>query len=187
MSIRATSRLWRRPWAQTIRQRALRSPPRTLAQDPYAFFTKRPRLPAQGCDRTIARLRDAPASRTACPRRRHELNRQREHTVESLWTPALISSTAPEGRTWTGSMRPLASGLQYGCRMRRLDCSILHHVLPANRDKTKSRRADSNRLPLLITSDRSGVAGVCRGLQIRISKRHSLLWVAACCTAFRSQ
>src|SRR5918993_3647256 len=152
MSIRATSRLWRRPWAQTIRQRALRSPPRTLAQDPYAFFTKRPRLPAQGCDRTIARLRDAPASRTACPRRGHELNRQREHTVESLWTPALISSTAPEGKTWTGSMRPLASGLQYGCRMRRLDCSVLHNVLPANRDKTKSRRADSNRLPLLITS-----------------------------------
>src|SRR5919107_5005773 len=68
MSIRATSRLWRRPWAQTIRQRALRSPPRTLAQDPYAFFTKRPRLPAQGGDRTIARFCDAPASRTACPR-----------------------------------------------------------------------------------------------------------------------
>jgi hypothetical protein len=37
MSIRATSRLWRRPWAQTIGQRALRSPPRTLAQDPYAL------------------------------------------------------------------------------------------------------------------------------------------------------
>ena len=32
--------------------------------------------------------------------------------------------------------------------------------------KKKSRRADSNRLPLLITSDRSGVAGVCRGLQM---------------------
>src|SRR5829696_7275794 len=28
------------------------------------------------------------------------------------------------------------------------------------------RRADSNRLPLLITSDQSGVAGVCAGLQI---------------------
>ena len=67
MSIRATSRLWRRPWAQTIRQRALRSPPRTLAQDLYAFFTKRPRLPAQGSNPTIARFRNAPASRTACP------------------------------------------------------------------------------------------------------------------------
>jgi hypothetical protein len=32
--------------------------------------------------------------------------------------------------------------------------------------KTKSRRADSNRLPLLITSDHSGVAGGCTGLQI---------------------
>jgi hypothetical protein len=30
----------------------------------------------------------------------------------------------------------------------------------------ESRRADSNRLPLLITSDRSYVAGVCTGLQI---------------------
>src|SRR5918998_1010419 len=30
----------------------------------------------------------------------------------------------------------------------------------------ESRRADSNRLPLLITSDRSCVAGVCRGMQI---------------------
>src|SRR5215216_3779556 len=30
----------------------------------------------------------------------------------------------------------------------------------------KSRRADSNRLPLLITSDHSGVAGVCTGLQM---------------------
>jgi hypothetical protein len=32
--------------------------------------------------------------------------------------------------------------------------------------KKESRRADSNRLPLLITSDHSGVAGVCRGLQM---------------------
>ena len=31
--------------------------------------------------------------------------------------------------------------------------------------KIESRRADSNRLPLLITSDHSRVAGVCRGLQ----------------------
>jgi hypothetical protein len=37
---------------------------------------------------------------------------------------------------------------------------------PANRLTTESRRADSNRLLLLITSDHSGVAGVCRGLQI---------------------
>src|ERR687890_1527096 len=32
--------------------------------------------------------------------------------------------------------------------------------------ENESRRADSNRLPLLITSDNSRVAGVCRGLQI---------------------
>ena len=46
-----------------------------------------------------------------------------------------------------------------------------------------SRRADSNRLPLLITSVRSGVAGVCRGLQI------PHIWAtfsaAACCLLHR--
>jgi hypothetical protein len=47
----------------------------------------------------------------------------------------------------------------------------------------KSRRADSNRLPLLITSDRSAVAGVCTGLQIRISKR--LFSAAGCCVLQR--
>jgi len=39
-------------------------------------------------------------------------------------------------------------------------------VFPANLYKIESRRADSNRLPLLITSDRSCVAGVCRRLQM---------------------
>jgi hypothetical protein len=38
-------------------------------------------------------------------------------------------------------------------------------VLPANRDKTKSRRADSNRLLLLITSETRGVSVPCRELQ----------------------
>jgi hypothetical protein len=61
--------------------------------------------------------------------------------------------------------RPVLNGLQYGCGMARPDCFAVPHVLPANRNKTKSRRADSNRLALLITSDRSCVAGVCRGLQ----------------------
>src|SRR5918997_3349059 len=37
------------------------------------------------------------------------------------------------------------------------------------------------------TSDNSGVAGVCSGLQSRISKRLSLLRVAACCTVLRSR
>src|SRR5688572_26850396 len=44
--------------------------------------------------------------------------------------------------------------------------SIGHPVFPANRLTTESRRADSNRRPLLITSDHSGVAVACRGLQI---------------------
>jgi len=34
--------------------------------------------------------------------------------------------------------------------------------------KIESRRADSNRFPLLITSDASSVAGVCRELQIAL-------------------
>src|ERR671911_2698707 len=37
------------------------------------------------------------------------------------------------------------------------------------------------------TSDNSGVAGVCSGLQSRISKRLSILRVAACCTVLRSR
>jgi hypothetical protein len=44
-----------------------------------------------------------------------------------------------------GSGEPLADGLQYGCGIARLDRSALPHVLPANRDKIESRRADSNR------------------------------------------
>ena len=47
-----------------------------------------------------------------------------------------------------------------------LDPTLCLHVLLANRNKRESRRADSNRWPNLITSDHSGVAGVCRGLQI---------------------
>jgi hypothetical protein len=60
--------------------------------------------------------------------------------------------------------RPVLNGLQYGCGMARPDCSVALHVLPANRNKTKSRRADSNRGPNLITSVRSVVAERCTGL-----------------------
>jgi hypothetical protein len=42
----------------------------------------------------------------------------------------------------------------------------LLEVVPQFLKKIRSRRADSNRLPLLITSDHSGVAGVFRGLQM---------------------
>ena len=52
----------------------------------------------------------------------------------------------------------------------------------------KSRRADSYRLPLLqlrvITQALQGFAGGCKS---RISKRLSLLWLAACCTVLRSR
>ena len=60
-------------------------------------------------------------------------------------------------------------GLQYGCstcdskRRQVPDRSLIH---PANRWKRESRRADSNRFAAPGTSDRSGVAGVCSGLQM---------------------
>ena len=54
--------------------------------------------------------------------------------------------------------------------------------------KLESRRADSNRLPLLqlrvITQALQGCAEGCRS---RVSKRLSLHWVAACCTVLRSR
>jgi hypothetical protein len=39
-------------------------------------------------------------------------------------------------------------------------------VFGLDKGKKESRRADSNRLPLLITSDNSCLAGDCAGLQI---------------------
>jgi hypothetical protein len=45
--------------------------------------------------------------------------------------------------------RPVLNGLQYGCGMARPDCSVALHVLPGNPNKIESRRADSNRSPLL--------------------------------------
>src|SRR5919112_3859991 len=61
-------------------------------------------------------------------------------------------------------------------------------VLPANLGKIKSRRADSNRLPLLqlrvITQALQGCARVCK---YRISKPVSFLCLAQCCTVLRSR
>ena len=59
---------------------------------------------------------------------------------------------------------------------------------PANRNKIESRRADSNRLPLLqlrvIGHALQAFAEVCKS---RISRRLSLLRVALCCTVLRSR
>ena len=54
---------------------------------------------------------------------------------------------------------------------------------------SKKLRADerTRTADLLITSDRSCVAGVCLGLQIPISRRLFLHWVAECCTVLRSR
>src|SRR5215213_1627757 len=93
-----------------------------------------------------------------------------------------------QGTPWAGLSRPSADGLQYGCGKARLDYSALPHVLPAKQPFLESRRADSNRLPLLqlrvITQALQGCAGSCR---TRISKRISVLWFAECCTVLRSR
>src|SRR5215212_3373461 len=53
--------------------------------------------------------------------------------------------------------------------------------------KKESKRADSNRLSLLITSDYSGVAGVAGPCKTRISKQLSLHRFAGCCTVLCSR
>src|SRR5215217_4667433 len=60
--------------------------------------------------------------------------------------------------------------------------AILPRCLSASAKSIEGRRADSNRLPLLITSDNSGVAGVCTSLQSCIGKAVSLLCLALHCT-----
>src|SRR5829696_3576077 len=54
--------------------------------------------------------------------------------------------------------------------------------------KTKSRRADSNRLPLLqLRVIIHVLQGFARSCKTRISKPYSFLWFAQCCTVLRSQ
>jgi hypothetical protein len=84
----------------------------------------------------------------------------------SAWRRSRSPFREPETASWAASSRLSADGLQYGCSKARLGCSASPHVLPAKRHFLESRRADSKRLPLLITSDHSGVAGVCSGLQM---------------------
>jgi hypothetical protein len=65
---------------------------------------------------------------------------------------------------------PLARGLWfYRCPTAANPPSFVLGALNFLQDlqEKESRRADSNCFPLLITSDNSGVAGVCTGLQIR--------------------
>jgi hypothetical protein len=63
----------------------------------------------------------------------------------------------------------------------------LYRIFALSTPIRESRRADSNRLPNLITSDPSGVAGGCRDLQIPHFKGVSLLGVAPRCTVLRSR
>ena len=59
-------------------------------------------------------------------------------------------------------------------------------VLPANRKKTRADER-ARTAGLLITSDRSCVAGVCWPCKSPISRRLSLSQFAVCCTALRSR
>src|SRR5918993_1972767 len=103
-------------------------------------------------------------------------------------TPTLASSATMEWIPETNSTTRLADWLQYGCcnLVWKKICRI--YVFPANRNKKKSRRADSNRLPLLqlrvITQALQGCAGDCK---CRIFRGVSFLCLAACCTVLRSQ
>jgi hypothetical protein len=103
-------------------------------------------------------------------------------------TPTLASSATMEWIPETNSTTRLADWLQYGCcnLVWKKICRI--YVFPANRNKKKSRRADSNRLPLLqlrvITQALQGCAGDCK---YRIFRGVSFLCLAACCTVLRSQ
>ena len=69
-----------------------------------------------------------------------------------------------------------------------LDPSLCLHVFPANRYKIQSRRADSNRLPLLqLRVMIHALQGFARGCKCRIDKPVSLLCLALCCTVLRSR
>jgi len=83
------------------------------------------------------------------------------------------------------SGRPIADGLQYGCGMASPDCSAAHYVLPENRKKKESRRADSNRLPLLRVCGQwlPSVAGVCK---FRIGIGFSVPCIAYYCRVLRA-
>jgi hypothetical protein len=84
--------------------------------------------------------------------------------------------------------RPVLNGMQYDCGMARPDCSAALHVLPGNRGKMESRRADLRIADLIslrvITQALQGFAQACES---RISRRLSLLRLAACYTVLRSR
>jgi hypothetical protein len=86
----------------------------------------------------------------------------------------------------------LSPGCSMGCSTWRQEASQHSPYRPRFTCKIaffESRRADSNRLALLITSVRSVVAGRCRGMhrlcKSRISKPVSCLCLVACCTVLR--
>src|SRR5215208_308477 len=129
---------------------------------------------------TRARPRAAPptvpsATRPARGRRGCSSRRSLDRDLLSLLSQS--HSTVPpsprrsevryESATY-GSIPPPPTWRQRGVKQppainRRL---VLFRVFGLYMGKIESRRADSNRLPLLITSVRSVVAGGCRGVQI---------------------
>ena len=80
------------------------------------------------------------------PRRRHHSEILRARAAER----------APQNRIGVLVHAPTSSAVH-------TDCTIEIALCKPNSER---RRADSNRFPHLITSDNSGVAGVCTGLQI---------------------
>ena len=72
-------------------------------------------------------------------------------SAEAVSNPAVEASLrlASDKASWAASSRSSADGLQYGCGKASPVCSASPHVLPAKQPFLESRRAESNRLPLL--------------------------------------
>src|SRR5215213_6947079 len=106
---------------------------------------------------------------------------------QSAWRRFRCPFGEPEKASWAASSRPSADGLHYGCGKARLGCSASPHVLPSKQHFLESRRADSNRLPLLQLRVCGqwllSVAWVCKS---RMDSGFSVPCLAHYCRALRS-
>jgi hypothetical protein len=89
--------------------------------------------------------------------------------------------------SYSSEPREYARGLLKASEIRATPASDVVRLFSRITPFGESRRADSNRLPLLITSDRSALQGVAQPCKSRISKGFSLLCLAERCTVLRSR
>jgi hypothetical protein len=94
---------------------------------------------------------------------------------------------APPGVCSCASMRGRRAHVRF-CGRRWYIEAFLPRYLSASAKSIESRRADSNRLPLLqLRVIGQALQGYARDCKLRISKRLSLLRFARCCTVLRSR